>query len=846
MKRAYQILFWGILVAAPLAVGSVHTSVVITLAALALMTRVLQQRALHEHSGGNTLLSVPSLAFWLLGIVCLLQIIPLPTRVVEVFNPQRWHHFVAGWKLVFPAIPVPRSWMPLSLDPAQTADRGLRWMTLALISLIACNHGRQRHAWHQVLRVVTGAGLAVLLVGAAQVFSGTTKVLFVYEPEASLKPFTTFISPNHAAVFFGLCSLCAFALALRSFPRSSKEALLASGAGLALMVAMSEQDSVGASIGYWVAMIALFGFFLQSTQSRRLLSEHRARRLSVVLFSLPLVAPLAAFLAWHFGPRSVSSALMHSTVGQWIRDDGRIRLELMASVLKASADFPILGAGAGATRRVLSPYLDWSKLPPAVVPTIENEPVEWLFHFGWLVAIIAIVLLVMYLVYAFKGHRRGHRLRYGAALAVGLFFAFNAQFHFPFFALGIAIPAIAVLEVAHSKERGGAEGILRSGHLLVLGGWRQWALVGAMAVAGIWFIAANNHFETAGDLPAHEGQRQEELNHWLEATPTDARLYAAAAQQASRQGEKSRSIKLAQHAVRLEPTAQMRLFSARTMWKAGREEDALDAYRHVFSPHFPQNLIGWIGKYLVPVVQKPAAIARALGRATPRQWRVAARVIRRDYGEVAVQTFALQLVDGHPTAYEPYRQLIRSYLRTRHFALAELWARMLISRGLKGADGATGQALLVQAIWEQGGRQRARRLAWKAFEHDPSDEDLAMRLVQYRTKDPKESSQREAAAIGVVVQRFCSHPENNVVLRRCWLAKGWLAERQGRLEDAEYVYERVQRKLGDPESIASFYARQGRCIKLNALISRLESGDDPRAKRLRRLTAECVDAREKR
>lgn len=846
IDRIYQVLLWGLLLAAPLAVGGVHTRVVIGLGGAVFVTWAVQAWLFRERGTKHITLSIPSLAFWLLSAICLLQIAPLPSSVVELLSPQKWSHFEHGWALLFPAEPVPHPWMPLSLDPVETADRGLRWLVLAMVALVGANHGRLRRSWRDVLRACTVSGLVVLAMGTAQVLSGTDRVLFLYVPQASLKPYTTFISPNHAAVFFGLSALCAFALALRSFSRSALEAALASLAGVILMVAMSEQDSVGATIGFWLAMVALFGFFLQSSQSRRLVSKQGARILAGILFSLPILTPLLTFLAWRFGPNSLTTTLMNSKIGRWIEDEGGVRLELMSAALEASGDYLIFGAGAGATENVLSPYIDWTKLPVGVVPTIENEPLEWFFHFGWAFGLAALVLMASYLVYAFRGQRRGHRLRYSVALAIGLFLAFNAQFHFPFFALGIAIPVIVLLEVALVREAKNRQRPLHIGQFSASGSIACWAPLVVGLVAFIVFAWSHDAIDKKSQTFAMSVASGDELTRRLRLIPSDGELYARVARQAYGRGHHEHAVDLAQYAARLEPTAKMQLFLAEILWESNHSKEAIGSYQSVFGPESPKLRNQWIRDFVVPTLGEPEAVAAALERASPRQWRIAAHAIRQQFGTTAEQRFALQLLENHSDAYTPHELLIRNYLRGRQNALAEMWSRLMIERQLKAPDGKSSAAhsFLIRALWQQGKRGPARDLLWQTFAEMPANEELAKLIIWYRTNSPIRGAGREVEAVRTLEQGICSTPATLSTLRQfCWIAEGWLAERDGRLEDAEFAYERVARKLGHPRPVAEFYVRRGMCEDLNGLISRLLRSDHPQAVSLQAVTNECAQTK---
>jgi hypothetical protein len=824
---------------APLAVGSVHTEMVFALGLIALAAWLVQGVVLSDHKVNRTNSSLPSLAFWLLASISLIQLVPLPPSVIELASPTRWAHFQEGWTVLFPDRAPSDAWMPLSLDPEQTADRSLRWLVLAMIALLAANHAHLRHAWRDTLRMVTISGVVVLAVGAIQLVAGAEKVLFLYAPEASIKAYTTFISPNHAAVFFGLASICSFALALRSFEHNMAEAAGATLIGVILMVAMAEQDSVGATIGFGLSISALIGLFLQSRQARRIFARRRAKLLSLGVLTLPFAIPVVILLALRFGPSWVSERFLASDLGQWLEREGGTRVELMSAALEGSGDYPLIGAGAGSIGRVLSPYLDWSILPMGVVPTIENEPVQWLLEFGWVVGPIAIILLATYLWFAFRAHTQGNRLRSGVALAAGLFLAFNAQFHFPFFALGIAVPAVFVLETAlsrtaSSKTHPFGDGYASTDHRFVRRGVAL-TISGAMALSLLAGTMYEVHFAAAVDADRPEG-KLERLNR---LTPTEGELYARASRVADGNAQVRR---LAAHAVELEPTAQMKLFLAQTLWSTGERDDAIAAYQEVFGEAYPRVHRAWISKYLVPVVREPEAIATALRDGNKEQWQAAARACRAQLGTTEETRFAIALVEQRPQDYAPYRLLIESYLHTKQYDLAELWSRLLIARSLEGPNGEApaGKALLVTSLWQQGKRKAAHALVLEDLERITMNEALAMLVMRLRTEDPRQAAPAEVEAVSRFRSSYCSEPNGRQRQMWCWVAEGWLAEREERLRDAQFAFERIQRKLDAPEFVGTFFVRHEMCLELNELISRLKSREQ-RLGPLERLTGACAE-----
>lgn len=853
------------MLAAPLAVGSVHSAAVVGLLGGALLALALQHRVLAAAGVEGKRASIPSLTFAFFAGLCLLQITPLPLGLVDLLNPARAAHLHDAWHLVFPAQELSQTglWAPLSMDPAESADRGLRWLTLLVVAILAANHARLPKAWRDTLRLGALVGLIVLLVSAVQTFAGAEKILFIYLPRAGIKPFSTFVNPNQAAVFYGFSALSAFALALRQFQRHFAEALAASVLGLLLMVVMAEQNSDGANIGFIVAFIALGAFFLQGKQSERFLPREKARKLAAALLALPIIAPITAYLLLKVGPPRVSSWVGETMLGIWAQEKGNARLDMMAAALEAAQDYPLLGAGAGATRRVLAPYIDWSKIRPATIPTIENDTVQWVFEFGWAPAVLGMICLMSYLYFAARGHLRGRKTRYGVGMAAWLFLAFNTQFHFPFFALGASIGAIFLLENSIARTSPGAKSELKRGSLCLKSQRAQGAFfIGTLLLGGV-FIAAINAYQpgweeaaepidSASNTTPDTMFEVENVERYLMLTPSDGELFARLTQRALNEGELDQAAALAARAATLKPTAPMRLFAAQVYQRAGMPERALREVQQVYSPAYKQLHSRWFEAMVYPTLRVPEALAEGLTDADDATWRRAGRLIRERQGELAEVEFAQKLIELRPEHHAPYQMVVDNYLRAKKFELAEAWARLLIGRNLEGpvGDKPTGWALLARARRGQEGAEAARAVLIEAIEEKGVDQTLGEYLVDLRSSDPAEPERGEAAGLAAFRRAFCAHPDTKSLKRYCWLAEGWLDEHEERFEDADYAYQRLYSRMKQPQHYADFLARRGRCVDLNQFIVTVEEERAASAgavKHIKRATARCAqNARESR
>lgn len=831
MDAVRNTLYLGLLVLTPLAVGGVHAEVALVVAAVGLS---LVGWETWSDSRDHVVVSVPSLAFWLAALVCLVQIVPLPGSVVSVLNPRAAELLGEGWVAMF-GTSTDTAWQTLSLGPARTAGWGARWLALGSVAALTIRRANRGKAVRNVLRAIVVGGLLVLLGGAIQTFAGAERILFLYEPGALVRPYTTFVSSNHAAVFCFFSGFAGFALAVQTGRTKLKESIGAAIAGLVLVGAGFQYPST-ASVVALFAMVAVF-VVLMIGRDPEADTRYSSYVLYAVLAGLGFVTALFVFQMFGLFPDSAGEWLTELfpvlSWEEW-KGDLAVRLELVRAGFATLPDFWRMGAGGGATEYVLSPYIDWSQVRPATVPTVENEPLEWLIHYGVFLAPAIGLLLISYFVFAVLRYRSRQRLHYVVGVSVALFAVIIAQFHFPLTALGIAIPIVCLLEVAlfpmrrGERDRGlSRKTVLRRGVLVVPVSVARWTFalaVGSLAVFGvvsqIWAVDAQ---ETSSDSVTTD-----DLRKWVSLTPSDGDIYAVGASRSLERGETKAAIRRAEHAFEVEPKANMSIRLARTYRKAGRTEKAVETYRRTFSDQFDRGATDWVSEILVPDLKRPELVARALADGDEHEWRAAARKIRDVRGPSSAASFAMELVKLAPDRPKAYEIAIRNYLRMDQLVLAEMWARRLVDRNLENSDGdrPAGYDLLVRALERRGRLGEARSVAVEAVEKLPESEDVALRAVSVLTEKSKDATEEEFETVAQAMPLVCRHRGKPWRKNLCWRTEGWLAEQRGNLKEAGYAYRRIARKLEGPREYLSFLVRHGRCDELSEFLAERESSSD--------------------
>lgn len=697
------------IVAAPLLVGSVHTGVV-----LGLTIPLLGGWAL---AGGRGRIgrSVPSLAFWLLAGVCLIQVLPMPGPLHGILNPTGQTLYADGWQALFGTAPEAGTWRFLSLDPGRTFDRGLRWIALGLGAGLGADHARRTGGWVGLGRAVLVAGLVVTAVGAVQTVAGTELVLFWYEPEVPLPGATTFVSDNHAATFAGLASLAGFYLAFRAPRRRPLEGSLSAVAAIGLMVMTFEFGSAGTTVGFLLAL-GLFVVLFVGTQTAGDLVPVAGLRTGIRGVGAALMAtPALVGLLFAYGPSSWRARLWQTHLGAWVHEKAAVRVEMIRAALEATGDFWLLGAGGGATDRVLAPYLDWSVVPPATLTTIEHEPVEWLFQYGVPAGLVASALLLGYGAVLYRRFRRRRGYRYAAGLSLALYLAVVAQCHFPFFTLGIGLPAVVLLEGLAAPIPDGAfagsangRGADRDRGGISVGAGARSVWIAASLVAVGWFAVGWTYWDV--DLDAGDRERDRQAYARLATlVPADGDLYLRAALTAREAGDRETAVRRVRHAYRREPTANIGVYAAHICRWAGRDGDARATYRRVFDGSVDEVPGGWI-RYLLRDFPDPDEAADLLREASDRTWRTAARILRRERGPEAAVQFGLGLHEYRPEAFEPHRIVVHHYLKMDRAFLAETWMReMMAGEGQEESRDERYVQLLARALRAQGKMTEAKK-----------------------------------------------------------------------------------------------------------------------------------------
>lgn len=481
-RSVCEAILGSVVVGSMLAVGTVHVSVLLVIAAAALVGASLESMSLRR-------VPAPALVLALLAFFSALQAVPLPAawvNAVSTSTGEVWQRCLIPF-----AEPGLRRFS-LSLDAGASIAEALKWLTYACVYIMAtCMRARRGSAW-----------LALLLFGSAVLATFVTLVHGLFNVPALYG----FYRPNFTPGRWNVGPL------LNSNNLAGYAILgLFSGGGLLL----GGRSPV--TRGWLLAGLA-------STATALYLSGSRAGVLSVLLagalavlwllssrgtgFSLSdlalAIAPLAigVVIAFSLGSAhdadQLASLDMHRKTSVWLWSWPMIR------------DHAAFGVGRGAFESAFPPYrgsldYDWT----SIVTHAENFVVQWLAEWGLPVGVGAVLLITGYVAREWY-FSRGDRLRFTVMTGLVALFVQNLA------DLGLEIPALAIAAVLALAA--GERSVTRASNDSSKGFGKR-ALLVAVPALGLWLatclwsrlgveIDRSRLGEAYHDLAVHDPQQR--------------------------------------------------------------------------------------------------------------------------------------------------------------------------------------------------------------------------------------------------------------------------------------------------------------------------------------------------
>jgi hypothetical protein len=452
-------LFGLTVIGSALAIGTVHTTTLLVVAAAAFSAVAL---ALYGSTATGAsirpTLSLPVITCGALALYTLLQALPLPIGLLRVIAPAN----ADVWERVLLPLGEPAlKWASLSLDPGASAVEALKWATYAAVFASASAISAKRGAGWGVTLVFTSAMLAAV-VTVAHGLAGATRVYGLYQPAfaASAWHIGPLLNPNNLAGYLNLGALAGLGLALTRKPVVPPWLI---GVGVMLIVGVEVTSaSRGGVLALPIGVVAL------ALITRRQSGSGTAKRGLSIWIMVGAAAAGGAVLAALGGTRNTWTEL-------YAKDLSKIEMLLWAKPLLR--DHPFFGIGRGAFESVFPVY----RLVPGnlVFTHAENFPAQWASEWGVPVTLAALVAFGL----AFSPRRLGVDR---SAVAAGAWMGVAVLLLQNMFDLALEVPAICIAAAAVLGSLGGDARRLRAPRRPKPAREpRDWGLPASIAVAAI-------------------------------------------------------------------------------------------------------------------------------------------------------------------------------------------------------------------------------------------------------------------------------------------------------------------------------------------------------------------------
>jgi O-antigen ligase len=425
-----RILVIALLVAAPLAFGSVHEAAFIPLLVLATLAGAISW--VRSHRARSRGADVPFLpggkGLMALLVLVLLQVVPLPPFLLRAVSPGSFHFY--SDTLLLPPL---TAWRPVSVSPADTL-RGLAFLGSFSLFFGAVFREFTDGRWRRRLAGwVVATGIVMTLVALAQAAAGTTTIYGLWKPTLDYAVFGPYVNRSHFAGYLVMAIPLSLGFAVEAFGDLGRAWERRRVGWLAL----GGPEGSAAILQATVAMLLVAG--LLASQSRG----------GVMAFAVSVAALPFAFRR-HRGQAAVVVVAIALLGLGWIGLGGVVegfqkrgleasRFVLWRDMVRMIPDFPLLGAGFNAFGTAYARYQTiW---PMLFIGQAHNDYLQVVLDLGLLGA--ALVLSLLYQLFRAAAKAASRSALDAGVLGALLALAFHALVDFNW-----QIPANALTYVA--------------------------------------------------------------------------------------------------------------------------------------------------------------------------------------------------------------------------------------------------------------------------------------------------------------------------------------------------------------------------------------------------------------
>lgn len=367
-ERALVGLLTAVIVGSVLAVGSVHSGVLVVVAVVALLAGGLALAA--DTREGRTV-PVPATVAVLLAGYTLIQAVPLPQAVVWALSPPTAEIWEGSLALTDSG---EGSWISVSLNPTASLVESLKWLLYASVFLAAARVGRL-HGSSLIPTVVFGAAVICAVLAIAHRLASAERLYGIYEPVFAHPRFALapLLNSNN---FAGYLNLGLFAGLGLLFTRSSSFPRWAIALAISLVIGLSAAlGSRGGTVALLCGLIVLPAFLWR----RRRHADSGVSWRSAAMFGSAVAGGLLLFgLA---ATRDLWQALL---------GEGAHKLALFSWTRPLIAEHFFFGVGRGAFETAFPAYRGDSA--HHVYSFAENFVLQWSSEWGVPVALAALLV----------------------------------------------------------------------------------------------------------------------------------------------------------------------------------------------------------------------------------------------------------------------------------------------------------------------------------------------------------------------------------------------------------------------------------------------------------------------
>ncbi len=551
--RLADLLLFGAVLLAPLAVGSVHPIAWSGLFLLGWTAWLLALRAPGDRVRPRRLVLVPALA--LLGVV-LLSLVPMPRPLLGWLSPQA----ADLWAMGPPAGSPDEGWRPLHQAPAAGRFALLKVCTL-LVFAWAASLRAAVSGWREKAELaIVASGLTSIVVCAWQTVQRMPRILGVYEPRwgfhGELRP--PMVNYNHWAAWMGLVLVVCIDQAVDRKSGAIRRALaILVGLGCAwqLVLSGSRIGLVGAAVGV-VALTLVRGL---TTQGSR-----RARRFVLAAAAVVVVGLVAVQV-----DRWTPDRLEHET-GEFLPVvEAEAKLAHLPAVWSLIGEHPLAGVGKGAFGDVFTRYR--TRPGRQISAHVESLPIQLVADHGLVLGGALVATLLLLLAACVRSALRNPPRAVAAAALLGLVAHDIGDFSLETGAVAAAAVLLAAIALPGKKIESGSRK------------YDQAALVATLVVFAL----------TLPSLVQWDGhrdylrQRRAQPDDWGEVTevlwarhPSSFVVAQAVASSLAAEGQAGEAIAHLNRAMVLAPYhSEPDILAARLLARIGSREQALLQYR---------------------------------------------------------------------------------------------------------------------------------------------------------------------------------------------------------------------------------------------------------------------------